>query len=349
MADEKELMLHRCAIFATSVKRASYEATLDYLKETILQAIADGYVTFITTAKDGYELDAAKFLCELKKNSPQIHLVIAQPYVNQGRNSTSVRHFQEICSRADLIKYISIKADPNAQARTNEWVVNRCNRIICTTNGPYATLNRLRDIDLAEKEVVNVSMTWSKKQKKFIRAETIEKKEKRKAAFPENLLTDVLDYGNEIPEDVLNGFPEDIETRIFELVSRYGVRNEKIIRMRYCDEMTLQQIGDHFGVSHERIRQIIGRTLKRLRFPSNMAFLRNEELPANNQQKWSDEESKQLLEEFRTNLKLSEIAEGHGRTEGAIIARLAVLTGLERAEIREKYHYVKLDSPISRD
>ena len=42
-------------------------------------------------------------------------------------------------------------------------------------------------------------------------------------------------------------------------------REQKILRMRYCDEMTLVEIGQYFGVTRERIRQIEAKAMRKMK------------------------------------------------------------------------------------
>ena len=50
-------------------------------------------------------------------------------------------------------------------------------------------------------------------------------------------------------------------------------REEQILRMRFYDELTLQEIGGRFGVSANRIRQIEAQALRKLRHPKRSAIL----------------------------------------------------------------------------
>ena len=42
-------------------------------------------------------------------------------------------------------------------------------------------------------------------------------------------------------------------------------KEQKILRMRYCDGMTLVEIGQRFGVTRERIRQIEAKALRKMK------------------------------------------------------------------------------------
>ena len=52
-------------------------------------------------------------------------------------------------------------------------------------------------------------------------------------------------------------------------------REKQVIDMRYGEsKKTLQQIGDMFGVTRERIRQIVRKALRKLRHPSRLKAYR---------------------------------------------------------------------------
>ena len=55
-------------------------------------------------------------------------------------------------------------------------------------------------------------------------------------------------------------------------------REQTIIRMRfgigYADQMTLEEIGQHFRISRERVRQVESKAIQRLRSPEIGAYLR---------------------------------------------------------------------------
>ena len=52
--------------------------------------------------------------------------------------------------------------------------------------------------------------------------------------------------------------------------------------------------------------------------------------PKNAGKPWLEEESNQLRDEFRANMKISEMARQHGRSRGAIEAKLAKLGLMEK-------------------
>lgn len=58
--------------------------------------------------------------------------------------------------------------------------------------------------------------------------------------------------------------------------------------------------------------------------------------PRNAGKPWTETEENKLMDEFDAGVKLSEIAQEHGRTRGAIEARLAVLGKIKKTYINIK-------------
>jgi DNA-directed RNA polymerase sigma subunit (sigma70/sigma32) len=51
-------------------------------------------------------------------------------------------------------------------------------------------------------------------------------------------------------------------------------REEKIVRARFYEELTLEEVADRFGVTRERVRQIESRALRKLRHPKRSCELK---------------------------------------------------------------------------
>ena len=66
--------------------------------------------------------------------------------------------------------------------------------------------------------------------------------------------------------------------QVEELLESLSPREEKILRLRYGigekHDHTLEEIGEDFKLSRERIRQIEKKSLKRLRHPSKSRLLK---------------------------------------------------------------------------
>jgi RNA polymerase primary sigma factor len=87
----------------------------------------------------------------------------------------------------------------------------------------------------------------------------------------------VEDKGSPSPAQTV--YQEMLRERINEVLSSLSPREARIIRLRFgldCDKpYTLEEVGRKFGLTRERIRQIEGKALRRLRNPRQARLLRD--------------------------------------------------------------------------
>jgi RNA polymerase primary sigma factor len=80
------------------------------------------------------------------------------------------------------------------------------------------------------------------------------------------------------PSPAQTVYQEMLRERINEVLSTLSPREARIIRLRFgldCDKpYTLEEVGQKFGLTRERIRQIEGKALRRLRNPRQARLLR---------------------------------------------------------------------------
>ena len=70
---------------------------------------------------------------------------------------------------------------------------------------------------------------------------------------------------------------ESLATEIDRALSTLSDREKEILQMLFgigCQEMTLEEIGDHFGLTRERVRQVKEKALRRLRNTSRSTLLK---------------------------------------------------------------------------
>ena len=93
-----------------------------------------------------------------------------------------------------------------------------------------------------------------------------------------NLLDEIMDCNVFLASKPveLSDLPPDFERRLaIAMESIPGERRpSEILVPRFRDGMTLQSIGDEFGVSRERIRQLIEKFIKKLRSPDILRYLK---------------------------------------------------------------------------
>ena len=72
---------------------------------------------------------------------------------------------------------------------------------------------------------------------------------------------------------------EEMKQALNDVLETITPREEKVIRLRFGlddgKERTLEQVGNVFGVTRERIRQIEAKALRKLRHPSRSKKLRS--------------------------------------------------------------------------
>jgi RNA polymerase primary sigma factor len=86
----------------------------------------------------------------------------------------------------------------------------------------------------------------------------------------------VEDKGSPSPAQAV--YHDMLRERINEVLSSLSPREARILRLRFgldCDRSyTLEEVGQKFGLTRERIRQIEGKALRRLRNPRQTRLLR---------------------------------------------------------------------------
>lgn len=77
-------------------------------------------------------------------------------------------------------------------------------------------------------------------------------------------------------------FPEDIENRVLEVLDSTSVfskqyrRDAKCVQSYYRDGLTLEEIGDNYGLTRERIRQLVKRGIKKMQRTVVCSYLKGE-------------------------------------------------------------------------
>ena len=92
----------------------------------------------------------------------------------------------------------------------------------------------------------------------------------------DNSLLDVLP-SSDTPTTDRSLMNESLATEIDRALSTLSDREKEILQMLFgigCQEMTLEEIGDHFGLTRERVRQVKEKALRRLRNTSRSALLK---------------------------------------------------------------------------
>lgn len=139
MASEQELRLHRCCFTGHRPQKLNRpEAEIkESLEKAILQAVDDGFVTFITGMAYGVDIWAGQIVVRLRKENPTLHLIAAVPFKGF-ENKWSVewkQAYSALLGEADIVKYVCSGYSKTAYQTRNEWMVDRSARVIAVYNG----------------------------------------------------------------------------------------------------------------------------------------------------------------------------------------------------------------------
>lgn len=276
MPTEEEKRLHRCCFSGHRPEKLNVsEADVkNWLNEQIDEAIADGYKTFITGCAMGVDIWAGQIVLQKKEQNPDLHLIAATPwpgFASRWSNDWQ-RQYNDLIHKADWVVNVSNHYDDGVFTKRNNWMCDHSNRVIAFYNGaPGGTRNMLAYAETKQIEIVtnNPEYTLVEKQKR-------ERKESKaeKVSFPENLITDiglelVFENAQYVPltEDQLAGLKYAITT--------IRDREQEMLSLRYEKQQTLQEIGEHYELSRERVRQILVKAVRKLRHPSRVKYYRD--------------------------------------------------------------------------
>ena len=156
--NQEELRLHRCCFTGHRPDKMELgeKEIKPLLEKSIDDAIAEGYVTFITGMAMGTDIWAAEIVLERKKRNKDLHLICALPHPNfdSRRSITEKMRFSKIIKKADLVKEINDHYFTGCYQVRNEWMVDRSNLVIAVFNGQKSGTKNT--IDYAKRKGVKV-------------------------------------------------------------------------------------------------------------------------------------------------------------------------------------------------
>lgn len=273
MPTEQEKRLHRCCFSGHRPEKLNEPESdvKQWLSEQIDNAIKAGYTTFISGCAMGVDIWAGQIVLQKKALNSALRLIAATPWPGFS-NKWSIDwqvQYSELLKNADLIVPVSNHYSKDVFQKRNEWMVNHSNRVIAYFNGaPGGTKNTIDYATDKGIEVVTNNPDYKPKEKrrKLMEAEKI--------PYPENLLTDIgLELIFEKPE--YTALNDDQMAGLEHALTTIREREQEMIRLRYEEKKTLQEIGDKYELSRERVRQIIAKGVRKLRHPSRTVFIRN--------------------------------------------------------------------------
>lgn len=131
------------------------------LKATLIQLINDGYLYFGAGGALGYDTLAAQTVLELKKQYPNVKLILVLPCLSQTRgwSTRDIEIYEDIKNKADKVVYTSQEYTRGCMHKRNRLLVDNSSVCVCylteSTGGTaytvdYAHKNNLTVINLGE-------------------------------------------------------------------------------------------------------------------------------------------------------------------------------------------------------
>ena len=149
MANEAELRKHRCCFTGHRPEKLHKpeEQIKKALERAILQAVDDGFVTFISGMARGVDIWAAEIVLDMRRDNPELRLICALPHPNfeQSWRMDWRNRYNAIRAAADLERTISPVYSKAAYQKRNVWMVDHSALVIAVFNGESGgTLNTIR-------------------------------------------------------------------------------------------------------------------------------------------------------------------------------------------------------------
>ena len=107
------------------------------LENEILQAIKDGYTTFITGMAYGTDIWAGNIVVRLKDRFPDLKLIAAIPFPEFSENWDEEwrEKYEKLLCAADHVKTISDSYSEAAYQARNQWMVDHSSKVIAVYDG----------------------------------------------------------------------------------------------------------------------------------------------------------------------------------------------------------------------
>lgn len=348
MPTEEEKRLHRCCFSGHRPEKLTEqpEQIQAWLREQIEQSVAAGYTTFISGCGMGVDIWAGQIVIRMRDEEKEkagissLRLIAATPWPGfSSRWSTDwQQQYSDLLQHADLIVPVSKHYGEEVFQKRNRWMVDHSNRLIAFFNGaPGGTRDTIEYAQGKGIEVISNNPEYEPRKRKPMADETIQ--------YPENLIRGIgvekvfgTDPYTELTPEQIKGLEHAI--------SQLSSREADIIRMRYQEHMTLQEIGEEYAISRERVRQLVEKSLRRLRSQKRIAFIRDgyEQAELTLKIACAKEIRNQLAKQKSFRPQMSEEDVVKFAFQGMLgVGHLVASPEYARARLEEEYDSVKAD------
>ena len=145
---EAEKRAHRCCFLGTMPGQRPVDDVKVALENRILEAIKEGYTTFITGMVYGPEIWAGNIVVRLRRENKSLRLIAAVPF--EGFEERWFGQWAEDYA-ADKVLFLEKTKTRDSYRKRNEWAVNHSGCVIAVTD--------------AKHEGLKASLAFARKQK----------------------------------------------------------------------------------------------------------------------------------------------------------------------------------------
>lgn len=86
------------------------------------------------------------------------------------------------------------------------------------------------------------------------------------APYPQNLVNDLFTQWDQPVECILN---KEEQNKLDLILQEFGAKDRTIVMLYYKDNLSMLEIAKQFDISISRVRQLLAKSIRRLRHPTN--------------------------------------------------------------------------------
>lgn len=113
------------------------EQMRERLESAVVQAVCDGFTTYLSGMAKGTDLVAAETVLRLRESDPRLKLVCAMPFEGFGHYWPDgwAERMRRVLENADGVHYVSKTYSPAVFQQRNRWMVDNSERVIAVFTG----------------------------------------------------------------------------------------------------------------------------------------------------------------------------------------------------------------------
>lgn len=113
------------------------EQMRERLESAVVQAVCDGFTTYLSGMAKGTDLVAAEIVLRLRESDPRLKLACAMPFEGFGHHWPDgwAERMRHVLENADGVHYVSKTYSPAVFQQRNQWLVDHSGRVIAVFTG----------------------------------------------------------------------------------------------------------------------------------------------------------------------------------------------------------------------